>query len=93
MNPYWRHIQRSNLFYSDATGLLELKIKSSNYLNISRTIKCNYEQIVMTSGSLQFLYRIATSRIEKGDSVILENILIFNVHSIFKNSKTDLSLI
>lgn len=25
LNPYWRHIQRSNLFYSDATGLLELK--------------------------------------------------------------------
>ncbi len=90
LSTYWRHIKASNLSYTEATGLLELKKSISNYLNISRNIKCNYEQIVIVSGSLQSLYLIATSLIDKGDSVVLENPLFPNVHSVFKSSQATL---
>jgi GntR family transcriptional regulator/MocR family aminotransferase len=90
LNTYWRHIKASNLLYTDATGLLELKKSISNYLNISRNIKCNYEQIVIVSGSLQSLYLIATSVIDKGDAVVLENPLFPNVHSVFKSAQANL---
>ena len=90
LNTYWRHIKSSNLSYINATGLLELKKSIRNYLNISRNIKCDHEQIVIVSGSLQSLYLIATSLIDKGDSVILENPLFPNVHSVFKSSQANL---
>ena len=90
LNTYWRHIKSSNLSYTDTTGSLELKKSISNYLNISRNLKCNHEQIVIVSGSLQSLYLIATSLIDKGDAVILENPLFPNVHSVFKSSKAHL---
>lgn len=90
LNTYWRHIKSSNLSYTNATGLLELKKSISSYLNISRSVKCDYKQIVIVSGSLQSLYLIATSLIDKGDSVVLENPLFPNVHSVFKSSQANL---
>ncbi len=86
LNTYWRHIKSSGLTYSHATGLIELKKSIRNYLNVNRNIKCNYEQIVIVSGSLQSLYLITNTLIEKSDCVILENPTFPNVHSIFKSN-------
>ncbi|WP_296316190.1 PLP-dependent aminotransferase family protein [Winogradskyella sp. UBA3174] len=90
LNTYWRHIKSSNLSYSNSTGLLELKKSICDYLNVSRNIKCNYEQIVIVSGSLQSLYLIANALIDKGDSVVLENPVFPNAHSVFKSSQANL---
>jgi GntR family transcriptional regulator/MocR family aminotransferase len=90
LNNYWRHIKSSSLSYSTATGLIELKKSIASYLNISRNVKCNYDQIVIVSGSLQSLYLIATTLINKGDSVVLENPSFPNVHSVFKSSQANL---
>jgi GntR family transcriptional regulator/MocR family aminotransferase len=90
LNIYWRHIKSSNLSYTSSTGLVELKKSISNYLNISRNIKCNHNQIVIVSGSLQSLYLTATTLIDKGDSVVLENPVFPNVHSVFKSSQANL---
>jgi GntR family transcriptional regulator/MocR family aminotransferase len=90
LNMYWRHIKSSGLAYSQSTGLEELKKSIANYLNISRNIKCNHEQIVIVSGSLQSLYLISNTLINKGDSVILENPVFPNVHSVFKSSQASL---
>jgi GntR family transcriptional regulator/MocR family aminotransferase len=91
LNNYWRHIKSSNLSYSSATGLEELKKSIADYLNISRNIRCDFEQIVVVSGSLQSLYLIATTLIDKGDEVILENPIFPNVHSVFKSSQAKLT--
>ena len=85
LNAYWRHVKSSGLSYSHATGITELKKSICNYLNISRNIKCNHEQVVIVSGSLQSLYLITNTLIEKGDHVILEDPTFPNVHSIFKS--------
>ena len=90
LNTYWRHIKSSGLSYSQSTGLKELKKSISNYLNISRNVKCKSEQIVIVSGSLQSLYLIATTLIDRGDAVVLENPLFPNVHSVFKSSEANL---
>lgn len=86
LNTYWRHVKSSGLTYSQATGVIELKKSIRNYLNVSRNIKCDYQQIIIVSGSLQSLYLITNTLIDKGDSVILENPTFPNVHSIFKSN-------
>lgn len=90
LNTYWRHVKSSGLSYSHSTGLMELKKSVSNYLNVSRNIKCDPEQVVIVSGSLQSLYLIANTLIDKDDAVVLENPLFPNVHSVFKSSQADL---
>ncbi|WP_130736020.1 PLP-dependent aminotransferase family protein [Flavobacterium sp. J27] len=90
LNTYWRHVKSSGLSYSQSTGLNELKKSIANYLNVSRNIKCSHEQIVIVSGSLQSLYLIANTLINKDDAVVLENPVFPNVHSVFKSSQATL---
>lgn len=90
LNTYWRHIKSSGLSYSKSTGQVELKKSICNYLNISRNVKCTPQQIVITSGSLQSLYLIANTLINKNDTVILENPVFPNVHSVFRSSQANL---
>lgn len=90
LNTYWRHIKSSGLNYSQSTGIRELKNSISNYLNISRNIKCQPDRIVIVSGSLQSLYLIANTLIDQDDAVVVENPLFPNVHSVFKSSQANL---
>lgn len=85
LNNYWRYIKSSELSYGPATGTELLKVQISNYLNISRNLKCDPAQVIIVSGSLQSVYLMANALIEKGDSVVLENPTFPNVHSIFKS--------
>ena len=90
LNAYWRHVKSSGLSYSHATGITELKKSIGNYLNVSRNIKCNSDQILIVSGSLQSLYLITNTLIDKGDYVILEDPTFPNVHSIFKSIQSNI---
>ena len=82
-NLYWKNIQLSNLSYSPASGIDQLKLNLANYLNLSRNIKCDPDQILIMSGSLQSLYLVGSSLIDAGDHVVMENPTFPNVHSIF----------
>jgi GntR family transcriptional regulator/MocR family aminotransferase len=83
-NLYWKNIKLSNLSYSPASGIDQLKLNIANYLNLSRNIKCEPEQVLIMSGSLQSLYLAGSSLIDAGDDVVMENPTFPNVHSIFK---------
>lgn len=85
LNLYWRYVKSSELSYDRTTGSSLLKEQICNYLNVSRNIKCQPEQLVVVSGSLQSIYLIASALINKGDSVALEDPTFPNVHSIFKS--------
>jgi GntR family transcriptional regulator / MocR family aminotransferase len=87
LNIYWRHVKSSGLGYSQSSGLAELKKAVCSYLNVSRNIKCQADQIVIVSGSLQSLYLIANTLIDPNDTVIVENPVFPNVHSVFKSSR------
>ena len=84
-NLYWRHIKSSALTYSAASGNPQLKKNIANYLNLSRGIKCESEQVMIVSGSLQSLYLIGSVVLNPQDGVIMENPTFPNVHSIFKS--------
>ena len=83
-NLYWKNIKLSNLSYSPASGIDQLKINIANYLTLSRGIKCEANQVLIMSGSLQSLYLIGAALINPGDSVAMENPTFPNVHSIFR---------
>lgn len=87
INLYWRHVKTSGLGYSQSSGVKELKSAICSYLNVSRNIKCQPDQIVIVSGSLQSLYLIANTVINPNDGVVVENPLFPNVHSVFKSSR------
>jgi len=90
LNTYWRHVKSSKLSYARSTGIDPLKRSISNYLNVSRNIKCDHDQIIVVSGSLQSLYLIGSVLIDKGDNVILEDPAFPNVHSLFKSIQANL---
>ncbi len=85
LNNYWRYIKSSNLSYAQTTGIVDLKKSIKDFLYVSRNIRCNEEQIIITSGSLQSLYIIGNALVNPSDTVVLENPSFPNVHSIFKS--------
>ncbi len=90
-NSYWKQVKYSNLSFSDSSGIEYLKKNVAKYLNLVRGIRCDFEQIVIVSGSLQSLYLIANSVLNPKDKVILESPTFPNVHSIFRSLDADIS--
>lgn len=87
-NLYWRHIKSSALTYSPSSGNEQLKKNIANYLNLSRDLKCNSQQIIIVSGSLQSLYLAGSVILNPNDRVIMENPTFPNVHSILKSLRS-----
>jgi GntR family transcriptional regulator/MocR family aminotransferase len=86
LNTYWRYVKSSELSYEQGSGMEMLKGQIATYLNVSRNLKCQPEQVVITSGSLQSIYLLSGALINKGDGVVLEDPTFPNVHSIFKSN-------
>jgi GntR family transcriptional regulator/MocR family aminotransferase len=89
-NNYWSYIKSSELSYGQASGSDLLKKQISNYLRVSRDVKCLPSQIIIVSGSLQSLYLLANAIVDDGDQVILEDPTFPNVHAVFKSCLADL---
>jgi GntR family transcriptional regulator/MocR family aminotransferase len=90
-NNYWKQIKYSNLSFSDSSGMEHLKKNIAMYLNLVRGIRCDFEQIIIVSGSLQSLYLIANALLNSKDKVIMESPTFPNIHSIFKSLDADIS--
>jgi GntR family transcriptional regulator/MocR family aminotransferase len=67
----WRH-PSYNLGYSDAAGYPPLREALANYLLAARGVQCEPRQILVTSGSQQALYLIATLLLAPGDAAWME---------------------
>lgn len=89
-NLYWRTIKASELNYSISSGVQSLKQSIADYLLLTRGIKCDLDQVIIVSGSLQSLYLIGNVLINKGDKVVLENPTFPNVISIFSSLQADI---
>ena len=83
-NKYWRLSKPTDLSYAPAEGLEKLRIKISNYLKIYRNIRCDYNQIIITSGSLHSLYLISNSILDNGDKIGMENPTFPRAFNLFK---------
>jgi len=84
-NLYWRHIKSSALTYSAASGNEQLKENIASYLNLSRGLKCESQQVIIVSGSLQSLYLAGSVLLNPKDAVVMEDPTFPNVLSIFKS--------
>ena len=89
-NKFWRLSKPSDLSYAPAEGLEELRINISNYLKIYRNIRCDYNQIIITSGSLHSLYLISNSIIDNGDKIGMENPTFPRAFNLFKSLKAEI---
>ena len=86
-NNYWAHSKPTYLSYAPPEGLDILRIRIANYLKIYRNIDCNYQQIIITSGSLHSLYLIGNALINKGDGIVMENPTFPRAYNLFKSLK------
>ncbi|CAL2080504.1 PLP-dependent aminotransferase family protein [Tenacibaculum sp. 190524A02b] len=89
-NKYWREATPTNLSYAPAEGLDTLRISIMNYLRIYRNIDCDYQQIIITSGSLHSLYLIGNSILNKGNSIVMENPTFPRAYNLFKSLKANI---
>jgi GntR family transcriptional regulator/MocR family aminotransferase len=67
----WRH-RPHHLGYGEPAGYLPLREALAVYLRAARGVRCEAEQILITSGSQQALYLIATLLLEPGDAAWVE---------------------
>ena len=88
-NLYWRHVKSYALTYSASSGTEQLKKTIADYLNFSRKIKCDPQQVIIVSGSVQSLYLIGNVVLNPGDKITLEKSTFPNVHSIFKGLRAN----
>jgi len=86
-NNYWKTIKPSELSYSSTIGLNCLRENISNYLKVYRNIKCEVNQIIITTGTLHSLYLIANALINKNDEVVLENPTYPLAYNLFNSLK------
>ena len=89
-NMYWKEVKFSNLSYSPSSGIEKLKLNISNYLALTRNIKCDPSQVIIVSGSLQSLYLLGTMLVNPGETICIENPTFPNVHSVFKGLMTQI---
>ncbi len=68
----WRRPDH-HMGYSDPSGFAPLRELLCVYLRAARGVKCTPEQIVITSGSQQGLYLLATLLLAPGDKVWVES--------------------
>lgn len=86
LNNYWKYAKSTDLSFTQSTDSQLLKRQICNFLYVSRGIKCDPDQLLIVSGSLQSVYLIANAILNKGDSVVLEDPTFPNVLSLFKSS-------
>ena len=86
-NDYWKHVQYTDLSYSDSLGMESLRTNISEYLKIYRNITCDPDQIVVTTGSLHSLSLVSLAVLNAGDPVILETPTYKYAFNLFKSLK------
>jgi GntR family transcriptional regulator/MocR family aminotransferase len=69
---YWRNLHRSALQYGDPMGFKELREAIGAYLRAARSVRCEWQQIMIVSGSQQALDISARVLLDAGSPVWIE---------------------
>ncbi|WP_249977833.1 PLP-dependent aminotransferase family protein [Vreelandella olivaria] len=72
LRRHYRHADMSWMDYQTSGGLPELKAALCDYLRLSRAVRCQPEQIVITQGAQQAFELIAQLLTDSGDAVWVE---------------------
>lgn len=84
-NMYWKDLTLSDMSYQSAMGLESLRKNIAHYLKIYRNIHCDYQQIIIVTGSLHSLSLISDMLLDEGDQVVIEDPTYANAIAIFKS--------
>ncbi len=87
-NNYWKEVTFSEMSYGSPLGLEALRKSIADYLKIYRNINCDYEQVVIVTGSLHSLSIIGDLLLDEGDQVVVENPTYANAIAIFKSLRS-----
>ncbi len=69
---YWRNVSMSALEYGDPMGLRALREAIATYLRTSRSVRCEWQQIMIVSGSQQALDVTTRVLLDAGSPVWIE---------------------
>lgn len=86
-NNYWREATPTSLSYAPSEGLDSLRISISNYLKLNRNIGCDFNQIIIVSGSLHSNYLVGNALLNKNDTIVMENPTFPRAYNLFKSLK------
>jgi GntR family transcriptional regulator/MocR family aminotransferase len=89
-NNYWKTVTASKLSYSNCFGIAPLRQGISTYLRVYRGIKCDPDQIIVTTGSLHSLSLLSEVLLNKKDKVVIENPTYPLAYSLFKSLRAQL---
>ncbi len=80
----WRAPTPQHLSYASGAGDPDLRRNLAEYLQGTRGVACNAEQIVITSGTQQSLHLVAQLLADPGDTVWLEDPGYWGARSVFR---------
>ena len=70
---YWRRAADQLYEHADSLGFLPLRKAICDYVSRSRAVRCDPDQIVITTGAQQALYLCAKTLLDPGESVWMED--------------------
>jgi len=73
LNRFWRNPPRDLLVNGDSAGYRPLRQAIAGYLRTFRSVECNENQVIITTGAQQALILAAQVLLNPGDRVWLEN--------------------
>ena len=69
----WRNLDPIDLSYPSSLGYDPLRETLADYLQETRGVRCDPDQVIITNGAQQAVYTTATLLLNKGDQVWVEN--------------------
>jgi len=69
----WDRIRPEMLGYGCPAGLQPLREAIAHYLRAARAVRCDWQQVIVTSGAKQAMHLVAQTMTDPGDQVLIEN--------------------
>ncbi|MBI2687849.1 MAG: PLP-dependent aminotransferase family protein [Acidobacteria bacterium] len=69
----WERIRPEMLGYGCPAGWQPLREAVAHYLRAARAVRCDWQQVIITSGAKQAMHLVAQSMTDPGDPVFIEN--------------------
>ena len=85
-NKYWREPQSAFMDYARHGGYAPLKEVLAEYLRVSRSVRCEAEQIIITAGTQQSLDLCANLLADANDMVWMENPGYWGARRVFESN-------
>ena len=84
-NKHWRRSRAELLTYGDAGGYMPLREAIAEYLRIARSVNCNANQVIITTGIHQSLDIVVKLLGEHGDSAWVEDPCYWGTRSVLNS--------